>query len=84
MHLAGALGGDAVISEEWNWDLFDFAFIGTLLFCTGLAYELLARRAGAIAYRAGQSALRLTAAFILVWVNAAVGIIGDREGPRPA
>ncbi len=65
-------------SEEWNWDLFDFAFMGTLLFCTGLAYELLARRAGTIAYRAAVG-VALAAAFILVWVNAAVGIIGDGE-----
>ena len=65
-------------SEEWNWDLFDFAFMGTLLFCTGLAYELLARRAGTIAYRAAVG-VGLAAAFILVWVNAAVGIIGDGE-----
>lgn len=60
----------------WNWDLFDFAFMGTLLFGTGLAYELVARKAGTIAYRTAVG-VALAAAFLLVWVNAAVGIIGD-------
>ena len=63
-------------TEEVNWDLFDFAFMGTLLFGTGLAYELVARKAGAIAYRAAVG-VALAAALLLVWVNGAVGIIGN-------
>jgi len=63
-------------TEEVNWDLFDFAFMGTLLFGTGLAYELVARNAGAIAYRAAVG-VALAAALLLVWVNGAVGIIGN-------
>ena len=65
-------------TEEVNWDLFDFAFMGGLLFGTGLAYALLARKGGTIAYRAG-AGVALAAAFLLVWVNGAVGIIGDGE-----
>lgn len=67
-------------TEEVNWDVFDFAFMGALLFGTGLAYELLAANATTIAYRAGVG-VALAAAFILVWANAAVGIVG---GPHIA
>lgn len=67
-------------TEEVNWDLFDFAFMGTLLFGTGLVYELVARKAGQIAYRAAVG-VALAAAFLLVWVNGAVGIIGNEGNP---
>ena len=67
-------------TEEVNWDLFDFAFMGALLFGTGLAYELVARKAGTIAYRAGVG-VALAAAFLLVWMNLAVGLIGNEEDP---
>ncbi len=64
-------------NAEVNWDPFDFAILGGLLFGCGLAYELVARQAGNIlAYRAGVG-VALAAAFLLVWVNGAVGIIGD-------
>jgi hypothetical protein len=70
-------------SAEWDWGLFDFVFMGILVLGTGLAYELLARRAGTAAYRAA-SGVALAAAFILVWVNAAVGIIGKGEEDLPS
>jgi hypothetical protein len=66
-------------TEEVNWDLFDFAFMGALLFGTGLTYELIARKSGNIAYRAAVG-VALAAAFFLVWINAAVGIIGEPGG----
>jgi hypothetical protein len=67
-------------TEEVNWDLFDFAFMGTLLFGTGLAYELVARKVGAIAYRAAVG-VALAAALLIVWINLAVGIIGTEGNP---
>ena len=67
-------------TEEVNWDLFDFAFMGALLFGTGLTYELVARKGGTIAYRAAVG-IACTAAFLLVWVNGAVGIIGNEGNP---
>ncbi len=67
-------------TNEVNWDLFDFAFMGAFLFGTGLAYELVARKAGTIAYRAAVG-VALAAAFLLVWVNGAVGIIGNEGNP---
>ncbi len=63
---------------EWAWDLFDFVFAGALIFGTGLTYVLAARKAGNIAYRAAVG-VALAAAFILVWVVGAVGIIGTED-----
>jgi len=65
-------------SDEWNWDLFDFVFAGTLLFGAGLTYELVAKKGGTTAYRAAVG-VAVATALVLVWVNAAVGIIGDDE-----
>jgi hypothetical protein len=65
-------------SDEWNWDLFDFVFAGTLLFGAGLAYELVAKRGDTAAYRIAVG-LAVATALVLVWVNAAVGIIGHDE-----
>jgi hypothetical protein len=58
------------------WTLTDFVTAGALIFGTGLTYELAARKAGNIAYRFAVG-VALAAAFILVWINLAVGIIGD-------
>jgi hypothetical protein len=66
------------ISEEWNWDLFDFVFAGTLLFGAALTYELVATKGGTTAYRAAVG-IAVATALVLVWINAAVGIIGDDE-----
>jgi len=59
-----------------NWDLFDFAVFGALVAGVGVAYALAARRTGNTAYRSGVG-VALAAAFILVWMNGAVGIIGN-------
>ena len=53
-------------------------FAGTLIFGTGLAYVLLARGTGKIAYRAAVG-VALAGAFLLVWINVAVGIIGEPD-----
>jgi ABC-type Mn2+/Zn2+ transport system permease subunit len=65
-------------TEEVNWDLFDFAFMGALLLGVGLTYELAARRAGTMAYRAA-AGVALAAAFLLVWLNRAVGTEEDNS-----
>jgi hypothetical protein len=68
------------ISDEVAWDMADFAVAGALLFGTGLAYELLARKADSLAYRAAVG-VALAAALLLVWMNLAVGIIGSENNP---
>ena len=65
-------------TDEVNWDVADFTFAGALLIGTGITYELAARKTGGTAYRAAVG-VALAAAFILVWVNGAVGIIGTES-----
>jgi hypothetical protein len=69
-----------LVTDAVAWSPFDFAAAGFLLFGAGLAYELVVRRPGAIAYRAGVG-LALAAAFVLVWLVGAVGVIGE-DGDR--
>ena len=65
-------------TDEVVWDLADFVAAGVLLFGTGLAYELMARKGGTVAYRAA-AGVALATVFLLVWVNGAVGIIGSEN-----
>ena len=65
-------------TDEVNWDETDFAFAGALILGTGVTYELAARMTRHSAYRAAVG-IALAAAFILVWVNAAVGLIGSED-----
>ncbi len=65
-------------TDEVDWDLADFAFAGVLVVGVGVTYELAARRTGNRAYRTAVS-VALAAAFLLIWVNAAVGIIGSED-----
>lgn len=67
-------------SEDWDWAPFDFVFMGALLFGTGMGIELVARMAGPVAYRAA-AVIAFAVAFLLVWSNAAVGLIGDEGNP---
>lgn len=60
-------------TDEVNWSASDFVFAAVLLFGTLGVYEVVARRAADTMYRAA-AGVALAAAFLLVWVNAAVGI----------
>ncbi len=62
------------------WSLADIFIAGGLIFGTVLTYVLAARKAGNIAYRAAVG-VALAAAFILVWLNLAVGVIGTSGDP---
>ena len=68
------------ISDEVTWDLTDFVFAGALLIGAGLAYELAARKAGHVTYRAA-IVVAIATAFFLIWVNLAVGLIGTEDDP---
>ncbi len=67
-------------TEEVNWDLFDFVLMGAVLFGVGLAYELVARKSEKTVYRVAFG-VGLAGAFLLFWVNGAVGIIGNEGQP---
>lgn len=62
-------------TDEVNWTVFDFVFAGALILGTGATFEITVRKTDDTAYRAAVG-LALAAAFFLVWVNGAVGIIG--------
>ena len=63
-------------TAEVNWDFTDFAIMGAILFGLGFAYELIASRSTNTMYRTAFG-VGLLGAFLLFWVNGAVGIIGD-------
>jgi hypothetical protein len=68
------------LTDAMDWDGADFAAFGGLLLAAGLLFELALRQAGGAAYRAGV-AVALGAGVLLVWANAAVGLIGSEDAP---
>jgi hypothetical protein len=64
------------LDAQVNWTLFDFGFAAVLIGSVAIIYTLVMRKTTDTAYRSG-AGFALAAAFILVWVNGAVGIIGD-------
>lgn len=81
--LAGLLALPAVamlFTDEVQWDETDFLVMGILLGSVGVGGELAARMSTNLAYRLG-FALALVAGFLLLWLNLAVGIIGDDDNP---
>ncbi|MBX3562499.1 MAG: hypothetical protein KF780_11890 [Sphingomonas sp.] len=67
-------------TDEVKWDLADFLIIGTLLAMVCGAIELAARTTTNGFYRAGVC-LAVVTTFLLFWINAAVGMIGDENNP---
>jgi hypothetical protein len=65
---------------SWPWAVSDYVFAGTVFAIVGGTFELAVRKSGDKWYRAG-AALALATAFLLVWVNGAVGIIGNENNP---
>jgi hypothetical protein len=65
-------------TDEVDWDVTDFAVFGALVVGVGVTFELAVRKTGNTAYKTGVG-IALLAAFLLVWVNGAVGIIGSEE-----
>jgi len=67
-------------TDTVNWSVGDFVFAGVLVIGTGIAYELAMRMTRSIAYRAA-AGIALAGAFLLLWLNGAVGVIGDEDNP---
>jgi hypothetical protein len=63
-----------------DWSASDFAVMAAILLGTGLAIEGLFRISGSVTYRLG-AALAVVTGMLLVWVNLAVGFLGDEDNP---
>ena len=61
---------------KWPWTGSDFVFGAVVLFGSATVFELVARKGSTVAYRAAVG-IACAAGLLLVWINAAVGIIGD-------
>lgn len=70
-------------TNEVVWTASDFIIMYALMAGVGLAYKFVTSRSVSVAYRAA-SAIALGAAFLLVWVNLAVGFIGSEDNPANA
>lgn len=66
------------VTTEVNWTGADFVFAAVMLTLACGTWELAARASGSSAYRGGV-ALAVLGAFLLVWINLAVGIIGSEN-----
>lgn len=67
-----------LLTTGMQWTALDFVAWAAMLATASGGYELLARQAPDGGYRAG-AAVALLAAFLLVWIDLAVGIIGSEQ-----
>lgn len=67
-------------STEVKWSPLDFLFAGGAVGATGMLIELAMRTSSRWSYRGG-AFLAIAGAFLLIWINGAVGIIGDATNP---
>ena len=68
-------------AEGVNWSAGDFAVMGAMLGTVGGFLELAVRMSRNRYYRAG-AGVALLGAFLLVWANLAVGIVGSEHNPN--
>jgi len=67
-------------TSDVDWTLRDFVVMGALLGGSGLVLELATRKAPNLLHRLGVTAAVATSC-LLVWVNLAVGFLGDEGNP---
>ena len=65
---------------QWPWSASDFVVAAVIFGIVGGTFELAVRASGNASYRLGAAAAIGTAS-LLVWVNLAVGIIGNENNP---
>ena len=65
-------------TSEVDWDARDFIIMGAVIGMVGLGTEFLVRQSGSTAYRIG-AVIAMVTAFLTIWVNLAVGMIGDNN-----
>jgi hypothetical protein len=66
------------------WTASDYVFAAVMFGTVGLAFEFIvrktARKTGSLVYRCG-AIVAVVAAFLTIWLNAAVGMIGPEDNP---
>ena len=67
-------------TNEVDWNLFDFIVMGVLILGTGLTYEFARSKGSNTTYKFAVG-VALGTSFLLVWMNGAVGIIGNENNP---
>jgi len=72
--------GAMQVTQEVNWTASDFVIAAVLIGGGGLALEVGLRASRSHAYRAAMGVLVVTV-FLMVWLNAAVGIVGSEHNP---
>jgi len=72
-----------ISDSGWAWSVGDFVFAGAMIAGTTLLYEWAVTLSPGWSYRAGV-ALALAGCFLLVWINLAVGIVGEEGDPHNA
>jgi len=84
-----AFGGAALISipliamqfsAEVNWDILDFAIAWSLIFAVGFTFQIVSNKVKNSAYKIA-TGLAAFASLAILWVNGAVGIIGNESNP---
>ena len=69
-----------LFTKEMNWTAADFIVWGVMLGVACVSYEIAARIARSNAYMAA-AGIAVAGAFLMTWVNLAVGIIGSESNP---
>ncbi|MEA1072607.1 hypothetical protein [Sphingomonas sp. LY160] len=70
-------------TDEVNWTASDFIFAAIVFGITGSLIEFMVRRSPNAAYRSG-AVVAVLGLFLLVWLNAAVGLIGSENSDANA
>jgi hypothetical protein len=65
-------------TDDVNWSASDFVIMGVMLLGAGGAFELALRTSGQTLYRIAAMGA-VGSGFFMVWVNGAVGIVGDED-----
>ena len=65
-------------TSEFDWDETDFIVMGFIFGSLGLSLEFMVTRSHSLAYRIA-SGIAILAAFLLIWANLAVGMIGSED-----
>jgi hypothetical protein len=73
------LTGSGKEGEGWYWTASDFVFAFVLMFGAGATYEVISKKMTNNTWYKMAVGLAVLTGFLLLWVNAAVGIIGSED-----